>query len=130
MLKALKAGEYVGITPDGPRGPRMRASEGIVTVAKVSGVPVIPCAFGAKWRWVLGSWDSFIIPLPFTRGVIIWGEPVSVSRGANDADLEIARIKIEAALNAVADAADEAMGVDKVEPAPPLGVASIEAAAE
>lgn len=119
MLKALKAGEYVGITPDGPRGPRMRASEGIVTVAKVSGVPIIPCAYGAKRRWVLGSWDRFIIPAPFTRGVVVWGEPLYVPRDAGPAELESARLKVEAALIAVADAADEAMGVDKVEPAPP-----------
>ena len=122
MLKALKAGEYVGITPDGPRGPRMRASDGIVTVAKVSGVPIIPCAFGAKRRWVLGSWDRFIIPLPFTRGVVVWGEPLAIPRDASPAELESARLKVEAALNAVANAADEAMGVDKVEPAPPRGV--------
>jgi lysophospholipid acyltransferase (LPLAT)-like uncharacterized protein len=129
MLKALKAGEYVGITPDGPRGPRMRASDGIVTVAKVSGVPIIPCAYGAKRRWVLGSWDRFIIPLPFTRGVIVWGEPVMVARDAGPAALEIARLKVEAALNAVADAADEAMGVEKVEPAPATRAATVEAAA-
>jgi lysophospholipid acyltransferase (LPLAT)-like uncharacterized protein len=129
MLKALKAGEYVGITPDGPRGPRMRASDGIVTVAKVSGVPIIPCAYGAKRRWVLGSWDRFIIPLPFTRGVIVWGEPVTVARDAGPAALEIARLKVEAALNAVADAADEAMGVEKVEPAPATRAATVEAAA-
>src|SRR5690606_21668476 len=53
MLKALKAGEYVGITPDGPRGPRMRATEGIVTVARVAGVPIIPCSYSARTRRVL-----------------------------------------------------------------------------
>jgi len=100
----------------------MRASDGIVTVAKVSGVPIIPCAYGVKRRWVLGSWDRFIIPLPFTRGVVVWGEPLVVPRDASPAELESARLKVEAALNAVANAADEAMGVDKVEPAPPRGV--------
>ena len=47
MVKALKDGDYVGITPDGPNGPRMRASEGIVGVARLSGAPVIPAAFGS-----------------------------------------------------------------------------------
>ena len=107
----------------------MRASDGIVTVARVSGVPIIPCAFGAKRRWVLSSWDKFIIPLPFTRGVIVWGEPVTVARDAGPAELENARLKVEAALNAVANAADEAMGVDKVEPAPLARAVQAEATA-
>jgi hypothetical protein len=118
MLKALKANEYVGITPDGPRGPRMRASEGIVTVARMSGVPIIPCSYGARVRKVLGSWDRFVIPLPFTRGVIVWGEPIYIAREADAAALETARMTVEAGLNAVTRAADEAMGVDPVEPAP------------
>ena len=42
MVGVLKAGEYVGITPDGPRGPRMRASSGVVALARLSGSPVIP----------------------------------------------------------------------------------------
>jgi hypothetical protein len=118
MLKALKAHEYVGITPDGPRGPRMRASDGIVTVARMSGAPIIPCSYGARTRRVLGTWDRFIIPLPFTRGVIVWGEPIYVAREADTAALETARLTVEAGLNAVTRAADDAMGVDPVDPAP------------
>ena len=118
MLKALKADEYVGITPDGPRGPRMRATEGIVTVARVSGVPIIPCSYSARWRCVLGTWDRFVIPLPFTRGVIVWGEPIHVARDANAVQLNSARLAVEAGLNAVTNVADSAMGVDPVEPEP------------
>ena len=118
MLKALKASEYVGITPDGPRGPRMRATDGIVTVARVSGVPIIPCSYSARSRKVLGTWDRFSVPLPFTRGVIVWGEPIYIARDANEAALQTARLTVETGLNAVTHAADEAMGVEPVEPAP------------
>jgi lysophospholipid acyltransferase (LPLAT)-like uncharacterized protein len=118
MLKALKAHEYVGITPDGPRGPRMRATEGIVTVARVSGAPIIPCSYSARTRYVLGTWDRFVIPLPFTRGVIVWGEPIHVARDADAAALETARLAVEAGLNAVTNLADDAMGVAAIEPAP------------
>jgi lysophospholipid acyltransferase (LPLAT)-like uncharacterized protein len=118
MLKALKANEYVGITPDGPRGPRMRASDGIVTVARVAGAPIIPCSYSARTRRVLGTWDCFVIPLPFTRGVIVWGEPIYVTRDADAGALETARLTVEAGLNAVTVAADNAMGVEPVEPAP------------
>lgn len=118
MLKALKGGDYVGITPDGPRGPRMRASEGIVAVARASGAPIIPCSFSARARKVLGTWDRFVVPLPFTRGVIVWGEPIYVAREADAASQETARLTVEQGLNAVTLAADEMMGVDPVPPAP------------
>ena len=116
MLKALKGQEYVGITPDGPRGPRMRASEGIVTVARVSGAAVLPCSFSCRNRVVLNSWDRFVIPLPFTRGVIIWGDPIAVARDASAAEIEAVRLKIEDGLTAITDAADAAMDVAPVAP--------------
>lgn len=116
MLKALKSNEYVGITPDGPRGPRMRASDGIVTVARVSGVPIMPCSFSCKSRLVLTTWDRFVIPLPFSRGVIVWGEPIHVARDADAAGLLAARDIVESGLTAVTQAADAIMGVASVEP--------------
>lgn len=114
MLKALKAGEYVGITPDGPKGPRMRASDGIVAVARMSGCPVIPATYAAAGAKRLRSWDRFLIPLPFSRGVILWGEPISIGR---DADEAAARQLIEDAMNAQAAEADRLMGADPVIPA-------------
>ncbi len=114
MLKALKAGECVGITPDGPKGPRQRASDGIVAVARMSGCPIIPVTYAVARRKLLRSWDRFVVPLPFTRGVIAWGEPIEVPR---DGDEEEARRRIEAAMNALADAADAAVGAEPVPPA-------------
>jgi lysophospholipid acyltransferase (LPLAT)-like uncharacterized protein len=67
---------------------------------------------------VLNSWDRFVIPLPFTRGVIIWGDPISVARNAGADEVEAARLQIEASLTAVTDAADAAMGVEGVAPEP------------
>jgi lysophospholipid acyltransferase (LPLAT)-like uncharacterized protein len=116
MLKALKANEYVGITPDGPRGPRMRATDGIVTVARVSGVPIMPCSFSCRSRVVLGTWDRFLLPLPFTRGVILWGDPIHVARDASPEVLQAAKLQVETALTGVTQAADAIMGVDTVEP--------------
>lgn len=116
MLQALKGRNYVGITPDGPRGPHMRASGGIVTVARLSGVPVLPCSYSCRRRIVLHKWDRFVIPLPFSRGVIIWGEPIAVPRDASPEELEVARARIEAEMTAVTDEADDAMGVTRVPP--------------
>lgn len=118
MLKLLKANEYVAITPDGPRGPRMRATDGVLTVARMSGAPILPCTVSARRSILLGSWDRFMIPLPFTRGVVAWGEPIEVPRDADAEAMADIRARVEAALTAVMQQADAAMGVERIEPAP------------
>lgn len=123
MLRLLRDGESVGITPDGPRGPRMRASDGASAIARLSGAPVVPAAFATRARRVLSSWDRFILPLPFTRGVFVWGDPVHVDRKADDSALERARQAIEDGLNAVTQEADRLVGQSVIEPAPLLNVA-------
>lgn len=115
MRAALKAGECVGITPDGPRGPRMRAGAGVAAVARLAGVPVIPAAFAVERGRTLGSWDRFLLAWPFGRGVIVWGEPIEVAR---DADQDQARQHIEDALNAVTAHADRLCHRVPVDPAP------------
>ncbi|MTJ79874.1 MAG: lysophospholipid acyltransferase family protein [Telmatospirillum sp.] len=117
MLKSLKSGECVGITPDGPRGPRMRASEGIVQVARLSGCPIIPCSFATEKGRTLGSWDRFLVAFPLSRGVFVWGEPIEVPHGASAPDLEAARQKVEDSLNAITRRADMLCGRDPVTPA-------------
>jgi lysophospholipid acyltransferase (LPLAT)-like uncharacterized protein len=117
MLKALKTGECVGITPDGPRGPRMRASAGIVTVARLSGCPVIPATFAASRCRVLGSWDRFALALPFARGVFVWGEPIEVPRGADAAEQEACRLRIEDGLNTITAKAEALVGGQAPDPA-------------
>lgn len=117
MLKFLKAGECVGITPDGPKGPRMRASSGIVNVARLAGVPVLPATFSARRRRLLGSWDRFAVALPFSAGVFVWGDPIVVSRDASDGELERLRLEVEASLNAITVEADGLMGVETPDPA-------------
>jgi lysophospholipid acyltransferase (LPLAT)-like uncharacterized protein len=118
MVKALAQGDCVGITPDGPRGPRMRASDGIVSVARLAGVPVIPAAYGTTSGRFLATWDRFLVAWPFGRGVILWGDPIEVDRNAGPAAVEAARRRIEDGLNAVTADADRLCGRTPVEPAP------------
>lgn len=110
LLKALKAGECIGITPDGPHGPRMVVSEGIVQVARLTGVPVIPCTFATQRRHLLKTWDRFWIALPFTRGVFIWGQPLFIPPKANADEQEAFRQKIQSALIQITNEADRKMG--------------------
>ena len=117
MVKALKQGDYVGITPDGPRGPRMRASDGAVNVARLSGVPVIPVAFGTTRGRCLSTWDRFLLAWPFGRGIIVWGAPIRVDSKAGSEALKSAQHQVEDGLNAVTAEADRLSGRPPVKPA-------------
>lgn len=121
MVRAIKAGDCVGITPDGPRGPRMRASDGAVALARLSGVPIIPATYGTAAGRVLQSWDRFLVAWPFGRGVILWGDPILVPGDADAAAMEQARATLEAGLNAITERADRMTGRDPVVPAPAAG---------
>ncbi len=117
MLKTVKKGEYIGITPDGPRGPRMRAQEGIVTIARLAKVPIIPVSYASSRSKIFGSWDRFVAALPFGRGVFVWGEPIEVPHTADKEVLERVRQQVENSMNAISAQADQLCGLDPVTPA-------------
>lgn len=117
IVRALKRGEYIGITPDGPRGPRMRVATGAAAAARLSGAALIPITFSAKWRIVASSWDRMIIPLPFTRGVVRIGTPITVSPDFEKAELEQASLALEDSLIRMTNALDTELGVETVHPA-------------
>ena len=116
LLETLKSGDCVAIAPDGPRGPRMRLGDGILSIARLSGVPILPVAYSITRGRNLKSWDRFLVAKPWGRGVIVWGEPIQVPRGAKGEALEEARTKVEAALNAVTFEADALCDREPVEP--------------
>jgi lysophospholipid acyltransferase (LPLAT)-like uncharacterized protein len=98
------------IVPDGPRGPRHVAQPGAVMLAKVTGVPMVPVAVGASPRHVLRSWDAFVVPHPFARAAVVFGEPIAVPRDADGDVIEAKRRELEAALQEVTAQADRAAG--------------------
>lgn len=118
LVKILKEGGHVGITPDGPAGPRMRATLGAIALARLSGTPIVPLTFGVSRRKVMSSWDRFILPLPFARGVICWGRPIEIAEDADNNGLEAARRQLENDLNRLTDEADRMCGQPPIEPAP------------
>lgn len=96
------------ITPDGPRGPVHEFKPGAVMLAQLTGKPILPISIAASRTWRFRTWDRFELPLPFSRVVIAYGEPVLLPRGL-DAD-SLARLQLEmaqtlAALQAEARAA-------------------------
>jgi hypothetical protein len=102
LLSVLRQGHLIGITPDGPRGPRRQAAFGVAQLAALSGVPVVPLAARTTRRIQLNTWDRMPVPLPFGRGVVVCGPAINVPRdGWNEAIPTI-----EHALNQVADRAE------------------------
>ena len=110
IVKKLSFGESVGLTPDGPRGPCMRVGEGIIAIARLSGAPIIPIAFSINKGKILNTWDRFLLALPFSRGIYIWGEPIFISRESSAASQEEARLEVEKELMKITNNADKLCG--------------------
>ena len=90
MLRNLRGGGTIVVTPDGPRGPRHSGSAGVVWLARATGFPVLPCGFVASPAWHLKSWDAFTIPKWKAKVKLVFGEPLYVPRDADDVALKAA----------------------------------------
>jgi lysophospholipid acyltransferase (LPLAT)-like uncharacterized protein len=119
MQRAVENRACVGLTVDGPRGPRQRASMGVIQLAKMTGKPIMIYSLSVSNKKVFNSWDRFIIPYPFGKGVVIWKEPLFVSENATEKEMEGARLELERRLNDATREADEAVGGPVIEPAAP-----------
>jgi lysophospholipid acyltransferase (LPLAT)-like uncharacterized protein len=91
-------GHDLAITPDGPRGPRYVVQPGVMSLAQITGLPIIPVSYHSTWKLQVSSWDRFQIPLPFGRWELVVGEPLQVPREATDSDREALRQKLERTL--------------------------------
>ncbi len=118
IVEAIENNGCVVITPDGPRGPYQRIVEGPIRLARLTGAPLMPCAFAVKNRKQLGTWDKLVVPLPFGRGKIIWGTPVYIPTHAKEKDIERYRSEIENEMNDLLAKADSAMGHAPTQPIP------------
>jgi hypothetical protein len=113
ILKRLKQGGCVGVTPDGPRGPPMTVSIGIVNIARLAGVPIVPLTYATSRRRVLATWDRFHLALPFGRGLFLFGEPIEVAAELDEEGLENARRHLETRMVEMVDEADRLVGHQK-----------------
>jgi lysophospholipid acyltransferase (LPLAT)-like uncharacterized protein len=109
MLKALEGGEMVVLTADIPKMSRI-CGPGIVTLAQLSGRPIVPVAVVTSRRIDFKSWDRASLGLPFGRGAMVLGEPVHVARDADADVLERARQSVEQRLDAVHERAYALVG--------------------
>ncbi len=106
LVKAHENGSDIGIVPDGPRGPRYRVQIGVIELARLTGSAVLPFTFSASKKKILKTWDHFLLPYPFSKGVFIWGEPIYVDSKGDRAHLEEKRLLLERRLNELTERAD------------------------
>ncbi|MBI3447955.1 MAG: lysophospholipid acyltransferase family protein [Acidobacteria bacterium] len=97
-VRRAKDGWDIGFTPDGPRGPRHVVQMGVVLTARLSGLPIVPVSFAASGARSLGSWDGFVVPKLFSRGVFVYGSPVPVTASADEDEMRSAASRLQQAL--------------------------------
>jgi lysophospholipid acyltransferase (LPLAT)-like uncharacterized protein len=98
-LRAIKKGKDLGMAIDGPRGPRYVAKPGAAYLARKSGNPVIPLNIAVEKKWVMKSWDLFEAPLPFSRAVLLAGNPIYVAENATNDEMQAAEANIQQSLD-------------------------------
>ena len=117
MIRILKMGGWVGITPDGPRGPRMRVSPGTIALAALSGAPLLAVSYSSSSAIRFNSWDRFLLPLPFGHIHVAFAGPLTVAERLDDEAAAQSRRALEAMMNQVTEGCDRAAGQEIVQPA-------------
>jgi hypothetical protein len=111
MIRVMKEEHKPGVViPDGPRGPRFQVQPGVVALARKTGYPILPATYSARHIRVFSSWDRFILPVPFTRCRVVFGEPVRVCPEAGREEEERCRQLLESILRRITLEADRGFG--------------------
>ncbi|OGW33390.1 MAG: hypothetical protein A2X58_03855 [Nitrospirae bacterium GWC2_56_14] len=107
LVDGLRRGKHIALAVDGPRGPLYEVKQGVTYLAGKLDKPIVPVITSAKRFWVLGRvWDKYLLPVPFTRAVVLYGEPIMVN-GTSEDVLESKRGELQTALNRLMAEADE-----------------------
>jgi lysophospholipid acyltransferase (LPLAT)-like uncharacterized protein len=115
LIQVIRTGRSAAIAVDGPRGPRHEVKPGIVFLAGKLKVPIVPVTSMARRAWsVKKSWDALMVPAPFTQGVILHGDPITVG-SSSDEDIASGRAALEEALHNLNREAKELVSIDAVD---------------
>ncbi len=98
-----RRGYDLAITPDGPRGPCYAAQDGVIYLAQLTGLPIVPVTYNLGWKFRPNSWDRFLIPLPFSRCEFIFEKPILVPRELSASQREGFRTRLEESLRTVSE---------------------------
>jgi lysophospholipid acyltransferase (LPLAT)-like uncharacterized protein len=100
-IRTIESGKSVCITPDGPRGPCYKMSNGPVIIASKTGAPVVALSINYSNFWELPSWDKFRIPKPFSKVTVALGDPIQIPPNLSDEEIEKWRLLLEEKLNEI-----------------------------
>lgn len=106
LVDALRKGKSIALAVDGPRGPNHEVKQGVTYLAGKLGKPIVPLISSAKRYWILDRiWDKYLLPRPFTEGVIVYGDPIIVD-GTSEEELERKRAELADTINRIMMQAD------------------------
>ena len=110
-LKKLKDlardGYKIGHIVDGPKGPFGKIKPGLLRIAQVAGKPIVPTIVSAQTKWVFNSWDRFMVPKPFSRVIIRFGEAIEVPADLDSERFERKRLDVEQRMQALYEDTDQ-----------------------
>ncbi|MEO5509640.1 MAG: lysophospholipid acyltransferase family protein [Longimicrobiales bacterium] len=109
MVRVARKGRMLVFTPDGPRGPREEVKHGVLIAAQLSGLPIVPASAAASRAWWITGWDRFLVPKPFARIMVGFGEPMYVPRNANESQLNAYAAQLKASIDALTRQLDDAV---------------------
>lgn len=95
LIREIEKGNDIAVTPDGPRGPRHIVQSGVILLASLTGRPIVPVGYKVNNKKILNTWDRFIIPYPFTKGVFTVGNPMYIPKDISVEEKEGFRQKLE-----------------------------------
>ena len=103
LIDNLKDGGSIGIMVDGPKGPKRKVKDGIINIAKLSGIPIIPVSWQSKNRTFhkFNTWDEFQIPFGPCKTVALFGEPIHIPNDITKEEMQDWCLKLEEAMNKV-----------------------------
>ena len=99
LKRLVQQGYKVGHIVDGPTGPFAVVKSGLIYMAQITGLPVVPLIFSPEKKWILKSWDRFMIPKPFTRIIYRYGDPIYVPEEIDASEFEEKRLFVEKTLD-------------------------------
>lgn len=112
ILTKLNNRFHIAITPDGPRGPRWKVQQGVIYIAQKTGLPIVPFVTGTDRFWELETWDRFRVPKPFSRGLIIYGDPLVVPGNLDREGVRKSVLELEERLVSLSCELDRRLGVN------------------
>lgn len=95
LIRAARAGRDLAITPDGPRGPNRELKLGVLAVARLTGLPLVPVGVGVSSAWRAPSWDGLLVPKPFSTVRVAYGRPHFVPRSAGQDEIDHVAAELE-----------------------------------